>query len=94
MTDGGVFYDLGSGTGKGCLGAALLHPFDAVYGVEILETLYNSSLDLVSTYNRLMPEKQVDYPGLFPTIPPIEMIHADLFSVDFYNADILYVATT
>ena len=28
LTEGGVFYDLGSGTGKGCLGAALLHPFD------------------------------------------------------------------
>lgn len=94
LTEGGVFYDLGSGTGKGCLGAALLHPFDQVFGVEILEKLYTSSLDLVNTYNRIMPEKQVEYPGLFPKIPPIEIIHADLFSIDFYNADVLYIAST
>jgi hypothetical protein len=36
----GKFVDLGSGTGKGCLSAALLHPFAQVLGVELLEKLY------------------------------------------------------
>ena len=41
----GNFYDLGSGTGKGCLAAALLNPsFDNCIGVELLEGLYNVSI--------------------------------------------------
>jgi hypothetical protein len=37
----GKFYDIGSGTGKGCLAAALLYPFDICIGFEILEGLHN-----------------------------------------------------
>jgi len=34
---GGIYYDIGSGTGKPTFAAALLHDFDKAYGVEILE---------------------------------------------------------
>lgn len=40
----GPFYDLGSGTGKGNLAAALLHPFEESIGIEILEGLYGVSV--------------------------------------------------
>jgi len=33
---GGVYYDIGSGTGKPTFAAALLHDFDKCYGIEIL----------------------------------------------------------
>lgn len=36
MPEGGTFVDLGSGLGKVCFGAALLHPFSKVLGIEIL----------------------------------------------------------
>ena len=40
----GTFYDLGSGTGKGCLAAALLHPsFEECIGLELLGGLYDVS---------------------------------------------------
>lgn len=48
---GGKFYDLGSGLGKGCVAAALLHNFEVCYGIEILEGLYSMSLDVVASYN-------------------------------------------
>jgi hypothetical protein len=48
---GGIFYDLGSGTGKPVIGAAVLHNFDVCYGIEILEGLYSVSLDALNTYN-------------------------------------------
>ena len=48
---GGKFYDLGSGTGKGCVAAAVLHTFDVCYGIELLEGLYSMSLDVVASYN-------------------------------------------
>ena len=37
---GGVFYDLGAGTGKVCVAAALTHRFDRVVGIEILPELH------------------------------------------------------
>jgi hypothetical protein len=48
---GGTFYDLGSGTGKGVIGAAILHNFDVCYGIECLEGLYTLSLDALNAYN-------------------------------------------
>lgn len=48
---GGVFYDLGSGTGKPVVAAAILHNFDVCYGIELLEGLYSVSLDLANAYN-------------------------------------------
>jgi tRNA G46 methylase TrmB len=38
------FVDLGSGTGKGCLSAALLHPFQTVIGIELIPSLYDLSV--------------------------------------------------
>ena len=94
MPEKGLFYDLGSGTGKGCVSAALSHPFEKVVGVEILEQLYNSSLDLVNNYNNIMPRQQAENPELWPVIPPIEIVKSDFFSVDWSQADILYCACT
>jgi SAM-dependent methyltransferase len=37
--EGGIFVDLGSGSGKACFAAALLHPFTKVIGIEIMEDL-------------------------------------------------------
>jgi len=47
---GGTFVDLGSGSGKGVLAAALMHNFDRCIGIEILEGLYKQSVDLKSVY--------------------------------------------
>jgi hypothetical protein len=41
---GGVFYDLGSGTGKVVLAAALLHSFSACCGIELLAGLHEVAL--------------------------------------------------
>lgn len=48
---GGIFYDLGSGTGKAVIGAAILHNFDVCYGIEYLEGLYSLSQEALSAYN-------------------------------------------
>ena len=48
---GGIFYDLGSGTGKPVVAAAILHNFDVCYGIEYLEGLYSVSLDALNSYN-------------------------------------------
>lgn len=43
---GGIFYDLGAGTGKAVVAAAILHNFDQCIGFEILEGLFSVSLDM------------------------------------------------
>jgi hypothetical protein len=76
----GTFYDLGSGTGKGCLSAALLHPFVKCVGIEILEGLYNTSLELKDTYSYSIDQYVADNPEMFLVKPAIGFIKADFFS--------------
>lgn len=45
--DGGVFYDLGSGAGKGVIAASLLHPFERCCGIELLDSLHCMGLELL-----------------------------------------------
>ena len=49
---GGIFYDLGSGSGKAVIGAAILHNFESCCGIEQLEGLYSMSLDLAAAYGK------------------------------------------
>lgn len=48
---GGYFFDLGSGIGKPVIAAATLHGFDVCCGIELLEGLYTTSLQLVDRFN-------------------------------------------
>jgi tRNA G46 methylase TrmB len=48
---GGLFYDIGSGTGKGVLAAAIAHEFASCIGIEVLEGLFVLSQDLLAAYN-------------------------------------------
>jgi len=42
-TFGGIFIDIGSGSGNAVFGACLCHNFQATYGIEILSSLYKIS---------------------------------------------------
>lgn len=46
----GKFYDLGSGSGKICIAAAILHNFEFCCGIELLEGLFSMSIDLNAAY--------------------------------------------
>lgn len=49
---GGVFLDIGSGSGKAVFAATLIHDFDACYGIEILESLHSMSEDVLQIWDR------------------------------------------
>ena len=49
---GGVFVDLGSGSGKGVVGALLVHDWDEVRGVEVLEGLWKASMGMKEKVER------------------------------------------
>jgi len=49
----GIFYDLGSGTGKAIIAAHLLNNFQKYVGVELLKGLYDESLEVLNEYKKL-----------------------------------------
>ena len=81
---GEVFYDLGSGTGKPVISAALLFPFSKLYGLEILNDLHELSKKILEEFEILYPD-YADH---------VEFIKADLMDYDFANGDVIYIAST
>jgi len=56
----GVFLDFGSGCGKLCLAAALLHPFQKVIGIETLQSLNDIEAQVQTKYAEVeLPEGMV-----------------------------------
>jgi hypothetical protein len=53
QTRGGLFYDLGSGSGKVAVAAALLHPFDSCFGIECLGSLILVANEIGQSYNTI-----------------------------------------
>lgn len=55
--DNGIFLDLGSGVGKACFAAALLHPFAKVVGIETMQCLNEFATATNAKYQELeIPE--------------------------------------
>jgi hypothetical protein len=51
LHSGGVFYDLGSGTGKALFATRLLCDFSRCIGIEILQALHKQAAAIVHKYN-------------------------------------------
>lgn len=87
---GQVFYDLGSGTGKGVLLAHLLFDFKASKGIEYLDTLYNASAEVLKRY-----ESEIR-PTILDEVKDkqIELIHGSFLDVDFTDADFIFMNST
>ncbi len=81
IPQGGVFYDLGSGTGKGVIAAAFLHPFQVCKGIEILEGLFDVSIQFKQKYEEIMPKAVQDHPELLTHQPKVEFVLGSFFDV-------------
>jgi len=92
---GGIFYDIGSGTGKPTIAAAALHPFEKAYGIEILEGLFNTSLEMKEKWESVAPPMLKDIGQESHT--DIEFILGDCtdFVVkDWSDGDVLFANST
>lgn len=89
---GGYFYDLGCGTGKPLVAAALLHEFDVCCGIEVLEGLYTAAVEITGLYNakgRPLLGRSMD--------AVIEVRYGDFLNLrlkDWRNADVLFANST
>jgi SAM-dependent methyltransferase len=71
----GTFLDLGSGAGKACVAAALLHPFEKVVGIEKVQPLVEAATAAAEAYGNVQMPEDVHK-------PPLEFIVGD-FAADF-----------
>ena len=54
---GGVFYDIGSGTGKAVFAAAILHSFEKCVGIEFLSSLHAHSITVLNRWHGMNPQQ-------------------------------------
>lgn len=86
MQVGGSFYDLGSGTGKPVVAAALLHSFSLCCGIEVVNKLYTASLRAKLEYDKhhVSQTEIIFREGSF----------LDLDEVDWTTGDVVYANST
>ncbi|CAG9333248.1 unnamed protein product [Blepharisma stoltei] len=94
IPSGGVFYDLGSGTGKGVIAGAMLHNFNRCVGIEILEGLYNVSVQQKQEYDNVFPEEVKNSPDLFSNKPEVEFYKNDMFVQGWSDATVIFANST
>lgn len=87
---GEVFYDVGAGTGKAVMAAALLYNFSAVRGVEILNGVYNISLDVKQAMQKDVKSDAL----LTQRLKAIQLIQDDIYRINFLDADIIFINAT
>lgn len=90
ITPTGIFYDLGSGTGKGVILASLFGNFTKMIGIEILEDLYLESKKILSRYEETVR-------SILPDVKKqqtLDFIHGDFMEQDFSSADMVFAHST
>lgn len=88
LKSGGVFYDLGSGTGKAVISAALLHDFEKSSGIEQLPSLHQCALACLQR-----TQMCDDLPQHFASCK-VELMHSDFLLTDFFDATVIFLNAT
>ena len=92
----GIFYDLGSGTGKPVLAMSLMHKFKKLTGIEYLENLIKLSQEIKNTYNHTINEKFANNKGILTFTTPniIEFVQGDFFKHNWEDASVIFANST
>lgn len=87
--EGEVFYDLGSGTGKGVILASTMFPFKKCVGIELLPELHQVSQEVRERFEREI--KPAFGNGWEPNV---QFRQGDFAEEDFADADIVFANAT
>ena len=89
--EGEIFYDLGSGSGRLVLYAALSFPFAKCVGIELLDDLVTSSQEKLD----LCKKRAFSLPGFEQNkLGEVEFRQADFTKSNISDANIVYIAST
>ena len=87
--DGTIFYDLGSGAGKGLIAAALSGiTFLKCIGIELLPGLCEISKGVIDAYKEKIDNKMLNTHNTL-----LEVREGDILVEDWTDADILYISS-
>ena len=94
--EGGIFYDLGSGTGKAVIAMSLFAPFKKLVGFELLEGLWNLSIKSKIFYDKTITDKFMKYNALFNIdgTNKIEFYNGDFMRQKWNNGMIIFANST
>ncbi len=82
-----IFWDLGCGTGRALVAAAMSGRFDTVCGVELLAGLAQTSQEAVDTFQKEGKDCGAD--GVKFTV-----LHDDMGNVNWSDGDVIYLSST
>jgi SAM-dependent methyltransferase len=92
---GDIFYDLGSGSGRAVIAAALAFDFSKSCGIEILPTLIDLANNQVTKAKSLIKLEQADSAEHYlQKIANVMFINDDFLHVDIDDADIIFITAT
>jgi hypothetical protein len=97
MKDAKVFYDVGSGSGRGVFAGALIHGFSKLVGIEIVRELYDASIQQLDLYNsEILPllQKNAAASGRQLKRQQIEFHCSDFRTMDWSDADVVWANST
>jgi SAM-dependent methyltransferase len=83
-TNRGIFYDLGSGTGRAVFAAATLCEFEQIRGLEILQSLHQAALQILAKYKALQPTRA----------SKIQLKRADILKSNWDDGDVVFANST
>jgi len=92
----GIFYDLGSGTGKPVVAMSLMHKFKKLIGIEFLENLIKLSQGIKQNYNKTIHDKFEKNKKILSFDKPniIEFIQGDFFKHNWEDASVIFANST
>ena len=92
----GIFYDLGSGTGKPVIAMSLMHKFKKLTGIEFLENLVKLSKGIKNIYDEKIKDKFAKNKEIlsFNTPNAIEFVKGDFFKHNWNDASVIFANST
>ncbi len=83
----GVFFDLGSGTGKSVVASHLLFNFRKSIGIELIAELHEQALEIKENLKKII-DSETQAPA---TNRKLEFIRGDIFESDLREADFIFL---
>jgi precorrin-6B methylase 2 len=83
----GVFYDLGSGTGRIAIEAHILCDFRKVVGIELLDGLHDKACEIKAIFDKSVKPQIIQHIGT----RELDIIKGDLFKFNYSDADFIFM---
>lgn len=89
-----IFFDLGSGTGKAVIIAAMCFDFSACKGIELLEPIYKLSCQALNSLHEKVDKQKNNILRAIKHLPEIKFYNQNFIKADLSSANIIFINAT